>query len=601
MKAKGKAADDRLRRERERRIRLSIGLLCVALSAFAVVPFFFMGGEPPESGWTLRMPTTHDMYLQFDQMRSFYNGLAAGEVYPRWEEDTNRGFGAPTTSYYPPGVYYLTAGLYAIVRDWTRVLLDAQLIMMIASAAALYWCARAVMPRAGATVAMAAYIVSPYHIIDQYQRGALAELTGFVWMPLMLVFAERLFGNRIEAPGVSSKEKAPAVIGGSGKGRVGQRDRTRIYVASLAAVYGAFMWSHPPTAYQFTLIFVFLVVVVAWRRKDWKSLLAICCAIAIGGGLAAAYIYPAATEGGLIRPSFFSEKWSYHVGYVFLHAQPYADAFGDFFRIIDNIWVIGTIAIVIGGVASLWWKPRAEGPSDRVAIWLAAGCLASFMMTQASAPFGRMIPRIEVGIFPWRMLGITTLVTALLAGASAETALSAFKARRTAGWIAFGALAALITVGGAVFSVFKIAAPMANVEVFEAEPEHINFAMVPISAPEDPTKLPEIDRAVLGANNGKVSIEEWKPEHRSIRVELDLPDRLQIRTFNFPGWTASVDNLPAGILTGPSLGNIELELPPGIHQVQLDFRDTSSRRVGSTLTVLSLIALLALLVVWARP
>ncbi|HJQ25560.1 MAG TPA: hypothetical protein VKA60_16690, partial [Blastocatellia bacterium] len=84
----------------------------MALSTIAVVPFFFMG--QPESGTAsgLRMPATHDMFLHFDQMRSFYEGLSSGAVYPRWEADSNRGFGAATPSFYPPGVYYLTAGCY---------------------------------------------------------------------------------------------------------------------------------------------------------------------------------------------------------------------------------------------------------------------------------------------------------------------------------------------------------------------------------------------------------------------------------------------------------------------------------------------------------
>src|SRR5882672_9576158 len=154
----------------ERKTRLLIALLCIGLSAFAVVPFFFMGqSEKGGDAFELRMPTTHDMFLHYDQMRSFYTGLAAGEIYPRWEEETNRGFGAPTTSYYPPGIYYLTSAFYAISRDWVRTLLDSLLLMMIASAAGMYIYARQVMGRAAAVAAMAAYILLPYHLLDQYQ------------------------------------------------------------------------------------------------------------------------------------------------------------------------------------------------------------------------------------------------------------------------------------------------------------------------------------------------------------------------------------------------------------------------------------------------
>ena len=71
---------------RERRTKLLVALACVGLSAMAVVPFFFMGqSENGISTFELRMPNTHDMFLHYDQMRSFYNGLAAGEIYPRWE------------------------------------------------------------------------------------------------------------------------------------------------------------------------------------------------------------------------------------------------------------------------------------------------------------------------------------------------------------------------------------------------------------------------------------------------------------------------------------------------------------------------------------
>src|SRR6185295_1150767 len=93
--------------------RLLVLLLCLGVSAIASVPFFFMGRISTDSVRTqLRMPVTHDMHLHFEQMKSFYNSISSGTIYPRWEEDTNRHFGAPTTSYYPPGIYYLTSLLF---------------------------------------------------------------------------------------------------------------------------------------------------------------------------------------------------------------------------------------------------------------------------------------------------------------------------------------------------------------------------------------------------------------------------------------------------------------------------------------------------------
>src|SRR6185369_14138205 len=96
------------KRVSERKAKSTIALLWISLSSVAVVPFFFMGRSNSGGVLALKMPQTNDMNLHYEQMKSFHQGLSAGEIYPRWEEDTNRGFGAPTMNYYPPGIYYIT-------------------------------------------------------------------------------------------------------------------------------------------------------------------------------------------------------------------------------------------------------------------------------------------------------------------------------------------------------------------------------------------------------------------------------------------------------------------------------------------------------------
>ncbi len=563
----------------ERKTRLLIALLCIGLSAFAVVPFFFMGqSEKGGDAFELRMPTTHDMFLHYDQMRSFYTGLAAGEIYPRWEEETNRGFGAPTTSYYPPGIYYLTSACYAITRDWLRALLDAHLMMMIASAASLYIYARQVMGRGAATAAMAAYIFLPYHTADQYQRGAMAELLVFVWMPLMLLFGERL----MNAP--SQARKRSALFG----------------IAGLAASYGAFLWSHPPTAYQFTLGFGVYVLVLSVMRKEWKGLVAVGVAMALGIGLAAVYLLPAAIEQDLIHKEFISETWPYHKTYIFVHDLYNADVHSGFFKLIDWIWITGTAIIAVAAITLLWLKRRAleSAPAlkQRVLLWVILGGLASFMMTRASMPLGRLIPKIDIGVFTWRMLAITTLVVALIAGAFTQAAIDAAARRSSSERLLFASLAAFIIVGGIGFSAVAVARPAIEAPVFEPEPEHFNAATIPSSAPADPSELADdVPQAELATEeNGEVVVEEWKPQHRVVRADLVEDDELLVRTFNFPGWTATVDGQQVPIKTSEELGDMEIDLRSGLHRVTLDFLETPVRHTFRIVTLCSFGLLIAL-------
>src|SRR5215813_3716650 len=563
---------DKKRAATERQLKLLIGLLCVGLSAIAVVPFFFMGRSEVGTGsFELRMPTTHDMFLHYDQMRSFYNGLAAREVYPRWEEETNRGFGAPTTSYYPPGVYYLTSALYVLTGDWLRTLLDAHLAMMIAAAAALYIYAKRVMGRAAALAAMAAYIFLPYHIADQYQRGALAELLVFVWMPLMLLFGERLM-------------KAPSQ---TGEGSV------LLNIAGLAASYGAFLWSHPPTAYQFTLAFALYVLLLGVIRKEWKGLITVGIAVILGIGLASVYLLPAAAEQDLIHREYIAQTWPYHKTYVFVHDLYNREVHRGFFNLIDWIWITGTAAIVATAIILLWLKRQALTTSSlklRVLLWVVMGAAASFMMTKFSMPIGRLIPKIDIGVFTWRMLAITTLVVALISGALVQAAIDAASRQSSFERLLFASMAMLIIlVLGAGFSIVAVARPMIESDVFEPETEHLNWATLPITAPSDPTDLPDdVPQAELATEeNGEVVVEEWKPQHRVIHATLIDDDDLLVRTFDFPGWTATVDGQQTPIKRSGELGDMEIALPAGSHRVTLDFVDTPVRRAFKFVTLSS--------------
>ena len=557
--------------DKERRTRLLIALSCIGMSAIAVVPFFFMGqSETGGSAFELRMPTTHDMFLHWDQMKSFYNGLAAGEIYPRWEADTNRGFGAPTTSYYPPGVYYLTSLCYVISGDWVRALLDAQLLMMIAAAAAFYIYARQAMGRRAAIFAMVAYIVLPYHLADQYQRGAIAELLGFVWMPLMLLFGERLMKAQADPSTPRS---------------------TLLSIAGLAASYGAFLWSHPPSAYQFSLAFGVYVLILSLIRREWKGLIVVGIAMAVGLGLSTAYLISAALEQNLVHKEFIAETWPYHKTYVFVHDLYNSDVHSGFFTLINWIWITGTATIAGAAIILLWLKRQvlssAPALKQRVFLWVMMGGLASFMMTKLSMPIGKLIPKIDIGVFTWRMLSITTLIVALLAGAFVQAAIDARRRGSRNERLLFASLAALILIGGAGMSVFAVARPTSEMPVFEPEPEHLNWATLPVNAP-DPEELPDdIAQAELADDNGQVQVEEWKPQHRVIRAELTDDDLLLVSTFNFPGWTARVDGQPATINTSEELSDMEIELHPGTHLVTLDFLDTPRRRACRLVTLSS--------------
>jgi hypothetical protein len=577
--------------------RLGVLFALIVMTATATLPFFVIGEDQKFGCCGGEMPVTHDSWMHLNQMRAFYRGLESGRFYPRWDDETHGGYGAPTLAFYPPGAYYVTSLFYFLTRDWSKVWIGFYWLASFASAAAIYHYARRTMSRVASLVAVGVYVIAPYHLINQYQRGAMAEFLSFVWTPLVLLFAERLLGES-------------------------SRRESLLSFAGLAASFGAFLWSHPPTAYQFLLVVGPCFVVWAIWMKRLRELLIIGCALALGLMIAAAYFFPAIAEQSLINYDDVERSWPYHASYVYDFGQKVYDRVGDpFFARLDRIWAFNALAILLLGGAFMNWAYRSyesyKPPTDpihdiasrkRVWLWMSAGLIASFLMTKYSEPIGRLIPKIEIGVYSWRMMTLTSFAMAMLAGACFEVCRgrhaglprlrkSQFQGGHAGLPLLLPVVASLmILVGALAMSAWYVAWPMWRAQSFEPDPGHYNLATLPRGVPRE---APPLDHAQLASGNGRVTIERWAPELRRLRVEMEKPDQLQFRTSNFAGWTATIDGELAEIKEG-SVKNVVIDLPEGEHVVALEFRSTRVRLAGNVITILSLAVLFSIIGVAIR-
>jgi hypothetical protein len=582
------------------RTRFAIIGLCLGLSMLATVPFFFMG-EPSEgeTRWTVRVPETLDLAYHVNEAEQFYEALKSGSAYPIWLAGANKGYGAPVTAYYPPGTYYLLSGFYSLVKNWTWAILGAYLIMMIASAAAMYFYARQHISRAGATFAMVAYIVLPFHLYEQYARGTFGELMTYIWMPLLLLFTDRLIRRGIESRRTTASAETPEILASDNPATPERKPAgVMLGIAGMALCYGAALWSHVPSIHPFSIALGIYILILGLARRDWKGVLFCGVAVALGLGLAAAYWYPALVGKDLISSGFIDPN-VYHSSYVF-SPNFYSDSL---------IWVFDLLAIVSCTIILLVVLRRDSAPlRNQIAFWLAIGCFATFMTTSASYQIGRRIPMISIGHRPFRMLMIMTLITALLMGACGHVAsMAKFEARKLR-YLFLGIATALLVITVA-FTIVRVVAPtysvppedIANIAPrtpFDPDPDDLNL-VIPRTVPvlpnyDDLDRLPLSEPVKLAADHGEVTINKWEPEHRELSVELKDSDRLTIRTFNFPGWAATVDGQRTDIRTGTELGEMLLDLEAGSHAIILDFMETPVQWRGKLLNLAALIAVLGI-------
>src|SRR5262249_42287426 len=604
--------------------RLGVLLSLVVMTAIATLPFFVIGEDQKVGCCGGEMPVTHDSWMHLNQMRAFHRGLEAGRLYPRWDDETHGGYGAPTLGFYPPGAYYVTSFFYFLTRDWSKVWIGFYWLASFASSAAIYCYARRTMSRAASLIAAAVYVFAPYHLINQYQRGAVAEFLSFIWTPFVLLFAERLLADS-------------------------SRRELLLSFAGLSASFGAFLVSHPPTAYQFLLVLGPCFVVWAIRMKRLRRLLIIGCALGFGLIIAAAYFLPAVAEQNLVNYDDVERTWPYHASYVYDFAQKVYDHAGDsFFSRLDRIWAFNALAILLLGVAFVpstyrsneAYKPNSDPIPDsdlgrRLWLWVWAGLIACFLMTKYSRPIGRLIPKIETGVFSWRMMALMSFAVAMLAGACFEVRSAAFRRKRLnhqalppergttnsppqrraahsppkggtrnstpegkggPTTLAPLVVSLMILIAALAASAWYVAWPMWRAQSFEPNPEHYNYATLPRGAPRE---TPPMDRAQLASGNGRVTVEYWAPELRKLRVEAPKPGQLQFRTSNFAGWTAIVDGGLTEIKEG-AVKNIVIDAPEGEHTVTLELRSTPVRRAGNVITILSLAILFSITIAAVR-
>ena len=81
-----------------------------------------------------------------------------------------------------------------------------------------------------------------------------------------------------------------------------------------------------------------------------------------------------------------------------------------------------------------------------------------------------------------------------------------------------------------------------------------------------------------------------------LRVEVSDSQTL-IRAATFRSGTPMVDGKPGRIVGSEPLGDIVIELSPGVHRITLDYLDTGPRRAGAIISVTSIFVVLGLVLV----
>jgi len=314
----------------------------------------------------LAPPMTHDSFwIDVSWSRQFTALLRGGNLYPRWLPWSYGGLGSPAFYYYAPLSFYLT-GLFGLIGLPTYdALLTAFGAAWIASGVTMHlWLkGHARMPLAGALL----YMVLPYHIMDFYGRGALAEFCAFPIVPLVAMGIRHATERRKGTP--------------------------------LASAYAALILTHLPTAVIVSVLFI--APYSLWiTGASPRRLLPIARGVAVGIAGAAIYLLPALTlQSYSSVGALWDVKFLQPASWSLLHPELW----------VSKSYVLGfaglalTIAITAAILSGRRWQFWT--------VWTMAICV----IVAGLMPGFWSLPVIKAVQFPWRALLLAEFGLATLA------------------------------------------------------------------------------------------------------------------------------------------------------------------------------------------
>ncbi|MCY4060774.1 MAG: hypothetical protein OXG53_00235 [Chloroflexi bacterium] len=543
-----------------------------------------------------QMPHSADGLLQLHRTLALEHSLRVDHpLWPRFSSGLVYGYGAPLFNFFPPLAYYPASLAHQTGMSFLGAWLLSMSAFTVLAGTGMFLLGRLWTKSAlGGWVAAAAYVYSPYLLFDSVARGATAELAALAALPFAFYGITRL------------------AFGG------GRSD----FLLALAAV-SIFIPLHTIVTLHGAALLALYGVFLVWRAEESRSVL---LRLALGGVLAllltAFYWLPALAERDTIKLPLIAEQLG-HID-VTRHLRSLSEMLA-LPQTADPTQQNQALPIALGwpqlilaalGALLSWRAPHRRYRSLMMALWLVIGILL-FLNTSPSAWFWRNIPLIGFTQFPWRLLGLASLLLALMCGVGARLLSLSLGRRRVR----------LVTVSAVLATVMLYALPwtytlyrgdfeagdIGDVQRFERQSGQLALSSyaeyLPVSADMgqlDANRLIERFEAsdviprLLPSATLDILAQEWRGRSATLRLQSAEAQTLVFDWLYVPGWTAVIDGEPVAVFPSTPAGLLALEAPAGEFDLQLSLAPTMTQSLANALSGIGLAAAVLALLLWSR-
>ena len=340
----------------------------------------------------------------------------------------------------------------------------------------------------------------------------------------------------------------------------------------------------------------------ALSERSWRPLLRGISGLALGLGLAAFYLVPAAYEQRWVNIGQALASGLLPVqNFLFTRID---DAEHTWFNWIASICALSLILLLaLAALASRRFAASSTAGRNRqtaVALLL-LGTAATLLTLRFTLPLWTYLPKLRFVQFPWRWMSIIALMAACFLALAME---------KRRGWLWFAAL-------------FLLSVPLANFQVqntwwdpdemptmhdaldngpgFDGTDEYdpVGDDHLDLSADAPEVTIVPADTADSAAPKANFQIARWSPEQKQIRVDSPGGARVALRLLNYPAWRVQLNGKPLLPDRMDDVNQMVVPIEPGTSEINVEFIRTADRKVGNAISAIS--AILALLLVSGKP
>jgi len=543
--------------------------LSLLLSFIAIIPFFHKG-----------FFTFHDN-IQVQRVFEMTKALADGMFPVRWSLDLGYGYGYPLFNFYAPFAYYIGSVFNILGFDSliaTKIMIALAIVL---SGLSMFAFVKEMFGKKAAFLASIFYVFAPYHALDIYVRGDVAEVWAYVFIPLVFYAIYKQFKSQ---------------------------NAINIIIGALA--YAGLILSHNLTALMVTPFILIFTIVLSFLKKEKKSSILLFTPLILGTILSAFYWIPVFMEMGftnvISQVGGGAEYKDHFVCLYQLWTSPWGFG-GSAPGCIDGLsFMIGKIHLIFAFISLIIFfiglKLRKVNREDIIlfSFFVVSFFVSVFFTLDYSKFIWQALHPMAFFQYPWRFLIIASFFISVIAASSIYFLEILFKKVE---FIWFFVLIVLISISIIIFNQkFFVPQELINVN----NNDYTNKVALSWSASEisseympkgfqKPTIISKLaDFNSLSTNNISIKVIQRKTQETELEINVVKKGSYIFPIAFFPSWKAYLDSREISL--SENTKGVELNLPTGVHILKFVYRQTIVELVSDLISFAGILIIIIVII-----